>query len=120
MSEEKNNDPFPYQPSSVDALLVTHAHLDHVGRIPKLVKEGFKGKIYSTSPTKDFAKLMLIDSIGVLVKEAKRDGKNFPIYQEEDVDKAMSLWEAKNYRESFEIGGITVLFKDADIYWARP
>ena len=56
---------------------------------------------------------MLIDSIGVLSKEAKRDGKNFPIYQEEDVEKAMSLWEAKNYRESFEIDGINVLFKDA-------
>ena len=113
VSEEKNSEPFPYKPSSIDALLVTHAHLDHVGRIPKLVKDGFKGKIYSTYPTKDFAKLMLIDSIGVLSKEAKRDGKTHPIYQEEDVDKAMSLWEAKNYRESFEIGGITVLFKDA-------
>ena len=113
VSEEKNSQPFPYKPSFIDALLVTHAHLDHVGRIPKLVKEGFKGKIYSTYPTKDFAKLMLIDSIGVLSKEAKRDGKNFPIYQEEDVDKAMSLWEAKNYRESFEICGVNVLFKDA-------
>ena len=113
VSEGKNHDPFPYKPSSIDAVLVTHAHLDHVGRIPKLVKEGFKGKIYSTYPTKDFAKLMLIDSIGVLSKEAKKDGRNQPIYQEEDVDKAMSLWEAKNYRESFEIGGISVLFKDA-------
>ena len=113
VSEEKNSEPFPYNPSSIDALLVTHAHLDHVGRIPKLVREGFKGKIYSTYPTKDFAKLMLIDSLGVLSKEAKRDGKSRPIYQEEDVDKAMSLWEAKNYRESFEIGGINVLFKDA-------
>ena len=56
---------------------------------------------------------MLIDSLGVLSKEAKRDGKSRPIYQEEDVDKAMSLGEAKNYRESFEIGGINVLFKDA-------
>lgn len=113
VSEEKNSEPFPYKPSSIDAMLVTHAHLDHVGRIPKLVKDGFKGKIYSTYPTKDFAKLMLIDSIGVLSKEAKRDGRNQPIYQEEDVEKAMSLWEAKNYRESFEINGINVLFKDA-------
>ncbi|KKU06569.1 MAG: hypothetical protein UX11_C0033G0003 [Candidatus Collierbacteria bacterium GW2011_GWC2_45_40] len=113
VAEEKNSDPFPYKPSSVDALLVTHAHLDHVGRIPKLVKEGFKGKIYSTYPTKDFAKLMLIDSLGVLEKEAKRHNDTRPIYQEEDVEKAMSLWEAKNYRESFEIGGVNILFKDA-------
>ena len=76
VSEEKNSEPFPYKPSSIDALLVTHAHLDHVGRIPKLVKDGFKGKIYSTYPTKDFAKLMLIDSIGVLSKEAKRAREN--------------------------------------------
>ena len=113
VAEEKNSHPFPYQPSSIDAVLVTHAHLDHVGRIPKLVKEGFKGKIYSTYPTKDFAKLMLIDSLGVLEKEAKRHNGARPIYQEEDVEKAMSLWEAKNYRENFEIGGVNILFKDA-------
>ena len=113
VAEEKNSHPFPYQPSSIDAVLVTHAHLDHVGRIPKLVKEGFKGKIYSTYPTKDFAQLMLIDSLGVLEKEAKRHNGAHPIYQEEDVEKAMSLWEAKNYRENFEIGGVNILFKDA-------
>ena len=113
VAEEKNSHPFPYQPSSIDVVLVTHAHLDHVGRIPKLVKEGFKGKIYSTYPTKDFAKLMLVDSLGVLEKEAKRHGDARPIYQEEDVEKAMSLWEAKNYRENFEIGGVNILFKDA-------
>ena len=113
VAEEKNSHPFPYQPSSIDAVLVTHAHLDHVGRIPKLVKEGFKGKIYSTYPTKDFAELMLIDSIGVLSKEAKRHKNEGVIYQEEDVKKAMNLWEAKNYGESFEIGGVDVLFKDA-------
>ena len=113
VAEEKNSDPFPYKPSSIDALLITHAHLDHVGRIPKLVKEGFKGKIYSTYPTKDFAQLMLIDSLGVLEKEAKRHNGARPIYQEEDVEKAMSLWEAKNYRENFEIGGVNILFKDA-------
>jgi len=113
VSEEKNGQPFPYKPSSIDAVLVTHAHLDHIGRIPKLVKDGFRGKIYSTYPTKDFAKLMLIDSIGVLSKEAKRDGKTHPIYMEEDVEVAMTLWEAKNYGESFDIGGISILFKDA-------
>ena len=111
--EEKNSEPFPYKPSSIEALLVTHAHLDHVGRIPKLVREGFKGEIYSTYPTKDFAKLMLIDSIGVLNKEAKKHGNASPIYQEEDVSKTMNLWKAKNYRESFKIGGVSVLFKDA-------
>ena len=109
----KNSEPFPYKPSSIDAVLVTHAHLDHIGRIPKLTKEGFRGKIYSTYPTKDFAKLMLIDSIGVLSKEARKDGKTHPIYLEEDVEMAMTLWDAKNYGESFEIGGINISFRDA-------
>ena len=71
VSEDKNSEPFPYNPSSVDALLVTHAHLDHVGRNSQAGRKGFKGKIYSTYPTKDFSKLMLIDSLGVLSKEAK-------------------------------------------------
>ena len=47
--------PFPYDATAVDALVVTHSHLDHVGRIPKLVKDGFRGKIYMTPPTRDLA-----------------------------------------------------------------
>src|SRR5579872_5057925 len=54
--------PFPYDPKSIAALAVTHAHLDHVGRIPKLVKEGFNGAIYSTPPTRDLAELIMRDS----------------------------------------------------------
>ena len=56
---------------------------------------------------------MLIDSIGVLSKEARKDGKTRPIYLEEDVEMAMTLWDAKNYGESFDIGGINVSFRDA-------
>lgn len=113
VGEEKNTEPFPYKPDSINAVIVTHAHLDHIGRIPRLVKEGFKGKIYSTAPTKDFAKLMLIDSLGVLEKEAKRGGKSEPIYREEDVEQAMSRWESKNYHEPFAAGSLNILFKDA-------
>lgn len=113
VAEEKNSDPFPYNPSSVDAVLITHAHLDHIGRVPKLVKDGFKGKIYSTRPTRDFARLMLIDSIGVLSKEARKNGKGQTLYTEEDVDKAIIQWESKNYNESFDVAGLNVVFKEA-------
>src|SRR3989344_5087340 len=57
-----NADPFVYRPADVDVLLVTHAHADHIGRIPKLVRDGFKGVIYSTPPTRDLVALMFRDA----------------------------------------------------------
>ena len=53
--EDKNYEDFPYNPKEIDYLLVTHAHIDHPGRIPKLYKRGFRGKILATKPTKDLA-----------------------------------------------------------------
>src|SRR3989344_4786142 len=78
--------PFPYDVKSVDALVVTHAHLDHVGRIPKLVKDGFKGKIFSTEPTRILAELMLRDSFNILAEDAKRRGEE-PLYGEPELEK---------------------------------
>ena len=69
--------PFPYDPASIEALVVTHAHLDHVGRIPKLVKDGFTGKIFMTPPVRDLAALILADSAGILGEDAKR--RNLPL-----------------------------------------
>ncbi|KKU12649.1 MAG: Cleavage and polyadenylation specificity factor, partial [Candidatus Azambacteria bacterium GW2011_GWC2_45_7b] len=108
----RSHDPFPFDPKSVSALFVTHAHVDHTGRIPKLVKEGFSGKIYSTNPTKDLAEIMLKDSVSVMAKEAERDNEKVP-YTEEDVDRVMSVWEGKNYHESVNVGDFKVVFYDA-------
>lgn len=102
--DDKNNDPFPYDASKVDALFVTHAHLDHVGRIPKLMNEGFKGRIYSTPPTREIAKLMLEDTLNVIAREAKADGHE-PLYREDAVKKAFEHWEAVPYDQD-------VIFKD--------
>jgi len=60
--------------NSIDALLITHAHLDHVGRIPKLVREGYQGPIYSTPQTRELAELVLTDAVGILAIEAKQKG----------------------------------------------
>ena len=64
--EEQNQGPFAFKASEIDYLLVTHAHLDHIGRIPKLIKEGFKGKIYATDATKDLAYIILRDSAKIM------------------------------------------------------
>lgn len=108
----RSHEPFPFDPKSIDALFVTHAHVDHTGRIPKLVKEGFRGKIYSTHPTKDLAELMLKDSVSVMAKEAERDNEKVP-YTEEDIDRVMFFWEGKNYHETISVGDFKITFYDA-------
>jgi metallo-beta-lactamase family protein len=113
LNEDKNNEPFLYDPKEIDILFVTHAHLDHIGRIPKLIQKGFRGKIYSTPPTKDLTKLMLEDSIRVLTRQAQERGM-LPPYEEEDVQKIMHLWETKSYHETIVIDDDTrVIFHDA-------
>lgn len=111
--DDKNRQDFEYDAHEVDVLLVTHAHLDHVGRIPKLVKAGFRGTIYSTEPTRQMAELIMTDSMGVLRKEAEAEGTK-PLYDEEDVERAMALWKSVPYREPLELpGGVTSVFRDA-------
>src|SRR3989338_7763976 len=85
----KNAEPFVYKPGEVDVLLVTHAHADHIGRIPKLVKDGFKGPIYSTTATKELSQTMLHDALKVMEYEASRYGYE-PLFQVEDIAQAMS------------------------------
>lgn len=110
--EDVNREAFPYDPKSIDVLVVTHAHIDHVGRIPKLVRDGFRGAIYSTPPTREIAELMMTDSLGVLGKEARGEGKPL-IYEEADVERAMSLWKELPYHEALPIGEFSVELKDA-------
>ncbi len=111
-AEGQNFEPFEYDPRGVLALLVTHAHLDHTGRIPKLVKAGFRGNIYSTPATRDFAELMLLDSEHILSKEAAREGRE-PMYTAEDVVKVMKLWKGVEYHRAFRLGDLDVEFLDA-------
>lgn len=112
VAEEVNRRPFLFDPASIDALLVTHAHLDHVGRIPKLVKEGFAQKIYSTPETKSLAELVLNDAVNILDEEAKRNGEE-PLYDADDVNAVFPLWNTFSYHQSVEILGITVTFHNA-------
>ncbi|MHB8710204.1 MAG: MBL fold metallo-hydrolase [Minisyncoccota bacterium] len=104
--------PFPYDVKTVDALMVTHAHLDHVGRIPKLVRDGFHGKIYMTPPTRDLAELILRDSVTILAQEAFRRG-GAALYEEQDVDTAISLFETLDYHVEKEVApGLSVYLRN--------
>ncbi|MEK7609020.1 MAG: MBL fold metallo-hydrolase, partial [Patescibacteria group bacterium] len=71
LAEHENYEPFPYDPGEISAVVITHAHLDHVGLIPKLYRDGFRGRIFATHPTLDLARLNLDDSLHLLKKEAE-------------------------------------------------
>lgn len=112
-----NYEPFAYDPTSIDALLVTHGHLDHVGRIPKLVHDGFKGTIISTAPTREIGELIMLDSLGVLGKEASHEGIE-RLYEEADVLQAVHLWNtALEYEKPFTYatndGNATITLHDS-------
>lgn len=98
---------FQFDPASIDALFVTHAHLDHVGRIPKLVKKGFKGVIYSTPPTKDIAALILEDALSI----AERNGE--ALYDAADLERAESLWRTIAYGTAVSVGSMAVTLRNA-------
>lgn len=110
---EQNCDDFAYDPSSIDTLLVTHAHADHIGRIPKLVRDGFSGTIYSTTATKDLANVMLRDGHKVMSYESERYGTP-RCYEMSDIDAALALWKGVDYHEEVSAGAeTTATFVDA-------
>lgn len=108
--EDLNYDPFPYNPEDVQAIFVTHGHIDHIGRIPKLYREGFRGKIISTEPTRDMAEALLLDTEHILSLEA---GKHDPLYTIEDVERVMHLWHGIPYHIHIDIGPFRIEFYDA-------
>ncbi|MBI5913211.1 MBL fold metallo-hydrolase [Candidatus Azambacteria bacterium] len=95
-SETLNSDPFPFDPKELKAALITHAHIDHTGRLPKLCKDGFSGNIHATMPTLDFTKALLIDSQHVIAMEAKHEGQE-PFYTEKDVELVFALVKPVEY-----------------------
>lgn len=104
-AEAHNFDPFLYNPAQVSEVFVTHAHIDHSGRLPKLVRDGFAGTVYSTPPTRDFAELLLLDSKHILDQEGERIGKP-TLYDERNIGDLMTRWKGVPYHERIPLGEV--------------
>jgi metallo-beta-lactamase family protein len=121
--EAANYRSFPFDPAGIDFLLLTHAHIDHSGRIPKLVKEGFRGPVYATPATTDLADIMLRDSAHIqemeaewTARKARRAGRHGqgPLYTEADARNAQRLFRPFEYDGMVDPGpGVRVRFRDA-------
>lgn len=118
----KNWDRFPIEPKSIDAIILTHAHIDHSGFIPKLVKEGFKGKIHSTSATKGLCQILLPDTGFLQEEEAewlnrKHLSKHSPalaLFTKDDAKESLKQFQTHQFDETFEIvPGLKVTFRYA-------
>ncbi len=108
-----NYEPFPYEPKKIDYVFVTHSHLDHCGRLAKLVKEGFRGQIICTPPTKDLMAVALADAVRLLADEAKKKKKE-PLYSETDLKKMLRLIKTFEYDEKNKINAnLEFRIKDA-------
>lgn len=118
----RNRQPFPVEPGTIDAIVLTHAHLDHSGFIPALCREGFKGKIYCTHATMDLCRILLPDSGHLQEEEADRANRYgytkhhpaLPIYTEMDAYRSLEQFFPVAYHQSFEpVPGIKVSMTNA-------
>lgn len=116
--EERNYAPLESDPSTIDAILLTHAHIDHSGLIPRLVKDGFTGKIFCTKPTAKLLSIILPDAGGIQEeefrrfsqKELKKLGLDTPLFTKENGKAALKQVKAVEYNRTFKVGPFTCRF----------
>lgn len=111
-NEGKNHDEFGFDPATIDYVLVTHAHLDHTGRIPRLLREGFEGEVYMTKATCELARIIWDDAFKIMSTNFRK--YNLPIlYDQDDIARATAACTGVDYRQEVDLDGIKVVFKDA-------
>ncbi len=121
--ERRNRDPWGFRPGDISAVFLTHAHIDHCGRLPKLVRDGFRGRIYTTLPTAELTKILLLDSAHIQEMEAelqtrknRRQGNPevTPLYTTKDAEACFPLFEAIPRDELIQVdSGLGVCFRNA-------
>jgi metallo-beta-lactamase family protein len=121
--QEKNRDPLDFNPSDLSAVILTHAHLDHTGRVPLLVKEGFTGPVYATRPTLELSEVLWKDAAHIQKEDAEwKTRKNRrkglppvePLFTEEDAEQAFKQLRSASYDDVIDIEeGFRVRFRDA-------
>jgi len=104
---EKNAEPFPFSPAGIDAVVLTHGHLDHVGRLPYLVQQGFSGPVYAQAATVELAEVVLRDSARLASHQEK------PLYDEAAVDATMKLMRPLRYLQEQQLEGLRLRFFEA-------
>src|SRR5215510_10854044 len=119
----ERNRKFPFDPRKVDVAVVSHAHIDHIGNLPNLCKQGYQGNIFCTSATRDLASIMLVDSANIQEADAayvsrKRAKQGLPpvepLYTARDAEKVVQQFVTINYDRPFQVlDGVTVTFRDA-------
>lgn len=118
----RNWEPFPVKADSINAIVISHAHIDHTGYLPRLVKEGYKGPIYCTRPTADLMEIMLLDSAKLQEEEASfayekgysKHANPQPLYTTQDAEAVFPLLKKYNYDESIKLAdNIEIMYKDA-------
>ena len=107
-----NEKPFTYNPKDIDAVFLTHAHLDHCGRLPMLYKEGFRGAVYATPPAAELAQLILEDSEGIMKMRARETGMAL-LYGHNDVAGVQRLWKPIEYQARQKVGDIEFQLRNA-------
>jgi metallo-beta-lactamase family protein len=113
---ERNWDPFPVEPSSIHAIVLTHAHIDHTGYIPALIKRGFKGKIYCSRGTYELCAIMLLDSGSLQEEDAKKANKYgysrhspaLPLYTKKDAENSLKFFQVVDFDKVVSLGSLKV------------